>query len=109
MVQTAFVAYGGLIFEEVGVATTSGWRTHQSAMNAWIESFRPLTDAAILAVEPQRLDVVRIDREMTLTQFAASHASGVLVAQLAVINNADPTAVLPRGSDVKRVVGKPLP
>jgi predicted Zn-dependent protease len=105
----AFLAYGGLIFEEVGVATTSGWRTHQSAINGWIESFRPLTDAAILAVEPQRLDVVRIDRDMTLTQFAASHASGVPVAQLAVINNADPTAVLPRGSDVKRVVGKPTP
>jgi predicted Zn-dependent protease len=105
----AFVAYGGLIYEEVGVATTSGWRTHQTAINAWLESFRPLTDPAILAVEPQRLDVVRIDRDMTLTQFAARHASGVPVAQLAVINNADSTAVLPRGSDVKRVVGKPVP
>ena len=105
----AFVAYGSLIFEAVGVATTSGWRTHQSAINAWIESFRPLTDAAILAVEPQRLDVVRIDRDMTLTQFAARHPSSVPVAQLMVINNADSTAVLPRGSDVKRVVGKPVP
>jgi len=107
--SAAFIAYSGLIYEAVGVATTAGWRTHQTAVSTWLQSFRPLTDPAILAVQPHRLDVVRIDGEMTLTQFAARYPSTVPLAQLAVVNNIDSTAILPRGSDVKRVVGEPLP
>jgi predicted Zn-dependent protease len=101
----AFIAYGGLIYETVGLATPQGWQTHQSAVTAAIQSFGPLTDAAVLNVQPNRLDVVRLDRDVNVREFAQRYTGPVPFAELAVLNNVDSTSTLPRGSIAKRIVG----
>jgi predicted Zn-dependent protease len=105
----AFISHGGLVYEIIGMATQAGWSQHQTAITATLRSFAPLTDPAILAVQPFRLDVIRVDRDATLTDFARRYPGPVSVSALAVMNNVDSTATLPRNSFAKRVVGKPLP
>jgi hypothetical protein len=56
-------------------------------------------------VQPHRVDVVRIDRAMTLAQFNAQYPSAVPIADIALLNqlpSAD--AQLAAGSLVKRVI-----
>jgi len=105
----AFVSHGGLVYEIIGMATQAGWSQHQTAITATLRSFAPLTDPAILAVQPFRLDVIRVDRDATLTDFARRYPGPVSVSALAVMNNVDSTATLPRNSFAKRVVGRALP
>ena len=105
----AFIAHGGLVYEVIGMATQAGWSQHQTAITATLRSFAPLTDPTILAVQPFRLDVVRVDRDATLIEFARRNPGPVSVSALAVMNNVDSTAILPRDSFAKRVVGKQLP
>ncbi len=107
--SAAFISYGSLVYEVVGIATANGWRAHGRAIDATVQSFAPLTDPAILAVQPHRLDVVRIDRDLTVQQVAQRYPGPASVAQLAMLNNVDSTATLPRGTHVKRVVGRPFP
>ena len=105
----AFISHGGLVYEIIGMATQAGWSQHQSAITGTLRSFAPLTDPAILAVQPFRLDVIRVDRDATLTDFARRYPGPVSVSALAVMNNVDSTATLPRNSFAKRVVGRALP
>ncbi len=105
----AFIAHRGLVYEIVGIATQAAWRTQQGPVTATLRSFAPLSDPAILGVQPDRLDVVRVDRDATLVEFARRYPGPVSVHALAVMNNVDSTATLPRSSLVKRVVGRPLP
>jgi len=105
----AFIAHRGLVYEIIGIATQSAWRTQEGAVTATLQSFAPLTDATILAVQPNRLDVVRVDRDATLADFARRYPGPVSLSALALMNNVDSTATLSRNSLAKRVVGKPLP
>ena len=101
----AFIAYGGLIYEAVGIATPQGWQTHQSAVIGAIQSFGPLTDPAILGVQPNRLDVVQLDRDINVREFAQRYTGPIPFTELAVLSNVDSTSILPRGAIAKRVVG----
>jgi predicted Zn-dependent protease len=107
--SAAFVAYDGLVYEMIGLATPQGWQTHGAAISAALESFAPLADPVILAVRPHRLDVVRLERDLTLPAFAREYPGPASVAALGRINNVDSTATLGRGRLVKRVVGEALP
>jgi hypothetical protein len=55
------------------------------------------------------LDIVQLDRPMTLEQFAQRYPSEVSVAELALINQVEPGVELEEGRALKRVVGGPLP
>jgi hypothetical protein len=57
-------------------------------------------------VQPARVELVKLDRGMTLQQFNAQYPSTIPIEQLAIINEVtDPSTVLPAGRMVKRVVG----
>jgi predicted Zn-dependent protease len=70
-----------------------------------MRSFAPITDPEVLGVQPRRLAVVRLDREMTLDQFQREQPSVVAVRILAILNNvADEKTPLEAGRLMKRVV-----
>ena len=101
----AFIAYNGLIYEAVGIATQAGWNSHQSGITAALQSFGPLADSAVLNVQANRLDVIRLDRDLNVREFARRYTGPVPFAELAVLNNVDSTSTLPRGSIAQRIVG----
>jgi predicted Zn-dependent protease len=102
-----FIAHEGKVFQVLGYGAAGfGGSPHARTFDQSISSFRRLTDATALAVQPKRLEVVRVDGELTLEQFAQRYPSGVPFESLKLIN---PTADgrLPAGSLAKRVVDSP--
>jgi predicted Zn-dependent protease len=107
--MAVFIEFGGLVFQLLGYAPAERWGTYQSAVQSSFWSFDRLTDRAALNVQPLRLDIVTLDRTMTLSQFNQRYPSQAPIEQIALINGVDVTTSLPHGTQVKRVVGGPLP
>ncbi|MBI4538033.1 MAG: M48 family metalloprotease [Gemmatimonadetes bacterium] len=107
--SVAFVAYAAAVYRLLGYAGEAQWRAHQGAADRAIRSFRPLTDPAALGVQPWRMRVVRIDRSMTVREFAERYPGPVTADVLAQLNNVAANARLEPGVLMKRVEGQRLP
>ena len=105
----AFISYRGAIYRILGFAPEQRWSQHGPAVVRTIQSFRPMTDPAILRVQPRRVTVVTIPRAMTVAEFVAAYPGPVGVKELALLNNVDEGARFAAGERVKRVVGERLP
>jgi predicted Zn-dependent protease len=103
------IQYGGGIYRLLSYSAQASWPNYEGAARAWMQSFRPVTDPAALAVQPLRIQVVRADRAMTLGEFQQRYPSKVDLATVARINQLATGASLTAGQLVKRVVGGPLP
>jgi predicted Zn-dependent protease len=102
-----FIGYGGTTYELVAYAPTQAFEQNEAAFRKIIRSFRPLDDPKILNVQPPKIEVVKLDRPMSLTQFAQQRSGGLSVERLAVLNQvADKNAPIPAGTQLKRVVGE---
>lgn len=104
-----FVEYGTTVYRLLGYGTEAGWSGYQAVVQRTLRSFGRLSDPAILNVQPQRVDVITVDRRTTIGQLAQQRPSPVPVATLALINQIDATTPLEPGRIVKWVVGQPLP
>ena len=102
-----FIGYGGTTYELVTYAPAQAFEQNEAAFRKIIRSFRPLDDPKILNVQPPKIEVVKLDRPMSLTQFAQQRAGGLSAERLAVLNQVeDPKATLPAGTQLKRVTGE---
>lgn len=78
---------------------------YENVFRRSIGSFDRLTDRAALARQPDRLEIVRLPRSMTLTQFDRSYPSTIPISELAVINQlSGPETTMPARYPAKRVV-----
>jgi len=100
-----FVEHQKLVFQVLGYARQAQWTTHQPVIDRTLRSFAVLTDATALAVQPQRLSVITLDRASSIAELKARRASPLTVEQLALINQVRTGEVLPVGRTVKWVVG----
>src|SRR5205814_4875641 len=102
--------HGGAVYRLVGYATDARWPGVQVTVERALQSFARLTDPAALAVQPQRVDIVRIDRGgTTIEELARQRPSPVPAATLALVNQVEPQTPLESGRLVKWIVGQPLP
>lgn len=102
-----FVSHEGRTYQMLGYSPAGVYAQYQSTFQQSLGSFARLTDAAVLAVQPNRLRIVRITEGMTLAEFHRRFPSAIPIEELAIINQvAAPETVLPAGSQVKRVVGE---
>ncbi|UCF20245.1 MAG: M48 family metalloprotease [Gemmatimonadota bacterium] len=104
-----FIDYNNLTYQILGYTVANKMNTYTTTFRASLGSFNRLTDKAALGVQPKRLDLVTIDRSMTLEEFARVHPSTVPLATLELINGVQQGASIPRGTLVKRVVGEDPP
>ena len=74
-------------------------------LEAAIRSFRALTDAAALNVQPARVELVSLPEPLSGAQFAQRYPSSIPAEQVYIINGIEATTVVPRGTLLKRVVG----
>jgi predicted Zn-dependent protease len=103
--HVAHLAHRGLTFRLLTFAAAAAFGAFEASSLRIMRSFAPVTDPEILGVQPRRLVVVRLDREMTLDQFQRGQPSVVPVRILAILNNvADGETRLEAGRLVKRVV-----
>lgn len=101
----AWIQHDGRVYQVIGFTPAQAYASYDRALASTIGSFAVLSDPTTLAIQPNRLRLVRLPEAMTVAQFAARYPSAVPVAELAVLNQAaGPDAVLPGGSLAKRVV-----
>ena len=101
----SYLRHGGLTYQLLGYSAAPQYGNYGAALEQAIRSFGPVSDPAIVNVQPQRIDVVKIEAPMTVTEFARRFSSAVPAQTLAILNgfpNAEST--LPAGTLVKRVV-----
>jgi predicted Zn-dependent protease len=107
--EAEFLTWRGGVFRILGYAPSARWSTYASVVSRSMGSFAPVTDRAVLDVQPQRLQLVTIPRAMTVTEFNQRYPSAVPVEEVARLNRRAVGDVLPAGTRVKRVVGDALP
>jgi predicted Zn-dependent protease len=105
----AFVAHGDHVFELLGAAPQQRFADHESALRAALASFTRETSAAVLGVQPWRIDLVTPKRAMSPEEFAKAYPGPAPAADLALMNQIPEGGSYAAGVTVKRVVGKPLP
>ncbi|MBA3318084.1 MAG: M48 family metalloprotease [Gemmatimonadales bacterium] len=102
----SFISYGGSTFGLMGYTAQGGLQNYQDDFQGTINSFNRLQNSAALEVKPATIELVKVPREMTLTQFNQAYPSTATIEELAIINEIEgPDSVIPRGRTVKRVVG----
>ena len=101
--------YGGQVFRLFTYTRDDKWRPYGRVMEGSAGSFKRLTQRRYLDVEPARVEIVRLDRAMTLAEFDRRYPSSIDLAELAIVNGVAEDARLERGTSLKRIVGGELP
>ncbi len=104
-----FVEHDGAVFRLLGYAPETRWPTYQAVAEQALQSFARLTDPAALTVQPQRVNIAKLDRRTTIEELARQRPAPVSVATLALINQVEPQTPLESGRFVKWIGGQPLP
>ncbi|HET7755459.1 MAG TPA: M48 family metalloprotease [Anaeromyxobacteraceae bacterium] len=102
----SFLSHGGQTFGILSYTAPESLSGYDAAFRKTIASFGPLNDPAALAVQPAKIELVKVPRQMTLAEFNAQFPSSVPVEQVAVANGLDPKAgTFKAGETAKRIVG----
>jgi predicted Zn-dependent protease len=102
----SFISFGGTTFGIMGYTPAGKLGTYGSEFERTIRSFSELRDPSKLNVQPAKVEVIKVPRDMTLEQFNAQYPSSIPIEQLAIINEVEgPSTLLPGGRLIKRVVG----
>ncbi len=104
-----FFPYAGQVFKLLTYTQDDKWSPNSRAMEKAAGSFRRLTDRRYIDVEAKKIDTIRLDRAMTLEEFARRYPSTVDIETLSIINGVAPTDRLEAGQRLKRIVGGELP
>jgi predicted Zn-dependent protease len=99
----SYIQLDGNTYRLMAYTPSQKYSAYRAALVQSTRSFRRLTDPAILAVQPVRVQLVRIPRNMTISEFNQSYPSKVPVAQVALINGVDASTTIPAGTLLKRV------
>ncbi len=101
-----FLQYGGSTFGLMGYTPQGKLGSYDQVFQSTIRSFSELRDGSKINVQPAKVELIKLDRSMTLQQFNAQYPSSIPIDQVAIINEVpDATTMLPAGRMVKRVVG----
>jgi hypothetical protein len=89
-----------------------GWKlqSYAAAFRQTAGSFSELRGQAALSVQPAKVELIKLTKEMTLTQFNQEYPSTIPIEHLAIINELDGReTAIPVGRTVKRVTGGKAP
>ena len=102
----SFVSYGGQTFGLMGYTPAGKLSSYDQVFQGTIRSFSQLRDQSKINVQPARVELVKVPRQMTLEQFNAQYPSSISIEEVAIINELEgPGSMIPAGQTVKRVVG----
>ncbi len=107
--RVVFVEHDGHVFRLLGFAKTSSWSSHVRRLTETLTSFRRETDRRVLAVQPARLRLIRVDSAMTVDRFAERYDATIDPGTLAAINGLEQGGRLAAGRSYKVVQGGNLP
>ncbi len=105
----AFIAHQGQVFRILGYAPEARWDARSGVVRGAVDSFQPVTDQAVLDVQPRRIQLVRTDGAMTLEAFHQRFPSTVPAETVGLINRVQPGQSIPSGTLMKRITGQGAP
>ena len=98
------VAHGEHTYRLVTYAPQQAFQAQQNFLWQLATSFGPVTDPKILNAKPKQLQIIEIDRAMTLAQFNERYPASIPIEELAVINQVTgASSQLEKGALIKRV------
>jgi predicted Zn-dependent protease len=102
----SFISFGGTTFGILAYTRGGKLGNYDNVFKNTIRSFGELRDQSKLNVQPARIELVKLDRSMTLQEFNARYPSSLPIEQLAIINEVEgPSTTLAAGRTIKRVMG----
>ena len=104
-----FKAHEGQVFRMICYTSADKMKTFSNQMYRSLPSFKRLTDKRYLNVHAKKLKIAKLTRTMSLEQFNRQNPSTIELDALAVLNGVEASEVLPKGTLVKRIVGKDPP
>jgi predicted Zn-dependent protease len=105
----AFVEHQNRVYQLMSYTVDQRFRGYEQSLSDSLLSFGRLTDRRYIDVSPKRVDLVRIDRDMTIEEFNRRYPSNIDLQTLAIINHVEPGESLRSGQRYKRVTGGELP
>lgn len=105
----AFLPAGGGSLMLVGYTGVQGVPTYGPVFQAVAQSYKPLTDPAALAVQPARIELVKVPRDMSVAEFVQVFPSSVPPEVVATVNGVAKDGRLEAGRTAKRIVGGVAP
>ena len=101
----AWIDYGGRTYQLVGLAESQAANGHAEEFRDAFRSFGPATDARLLDVRPNRINIVRLGRATTFEDFNRRYPSVVDAEEVALLNRVSGgRSRLRAGGRMKRVV-----
>lgn len=104
-----FIAHQGMVVQLLAYGPQAAWSANAAAVGETMRSFKKITDPAILNVQPWRISLITLDRDMSVDEFVQRYPTPVTAAKVALLNDMDPGTRFTKGQLVKRVVGAALP
>ncbi len=104
-----FVSLDSRTYRLLGHAAEVNEPRYRDTFRASLKTFERLTDRAALAVTPARLEMVVLDRDLTLEEFYRRYPSTVPLETIALINGRAPGDRLTAGMTIKPVTAGELP
>jgi predicted Zn-dependent protease len=101
----SFVRHGDLTYTMLGYAPSSRVGRYAASIERTLNSFAPVTDPALLTVEPKRIELVRLRESMTAEEFVSRHPSTVNEETVFRINGIRASDRIEAGTLLKRVTG----
>ncbi|MFH1573490.1 MAG: LysM peptidoglycan-binding domain-containing protein, partial [Acidobacteriota bacterium] len=103
-VLAAFIHYGENLYQIAGMTGESSYSRFRPAFDAALRSFRELNDPRLLSVQPDRLQLHRVQGTETLRDILRSRPhSRISLDDLALLNRIDPDQPLRPGTMIKLV------
>jgi predicted Zn-dependent protease len=101
----AFIRYNNTTYGILGYSPIQRYASYQNVFRSSIGTFKQLTDPSALNVQPARIEIVTLPRDMTIDTFIQTYPSSVSADEIKLINDAPTGTQLKQGKLVKRVVG----
>jgi predicted Zn-dependent protease len=102
----SFLSFGGRTYQLLAYTPGQLLGQYERTFLQTVGSFSELRDPAALAVQPNKVNVVRLTENMTLAEFNQRYPSAVPIEDLAIINQVDgPSSQLAAGTLAKQVQG----
>ena len=103
--MVAFFGYNGRTYQVLGYAPQGRFAQHDRTIRGVMGSFAPLTDPALLNVQPDRIRIVQLTAPTTIAALAQRYPSSASADELALLNQVpDASSTLPAGTAAKVVV-----
>lgn len=102
--RATFIAHGGRVFQLLAYGPSGAWAERRAVAETAVASFRPLTDPAVLGLQPRRIRIIELDAPTTLAEIARTRRGvRATVEELALLNGVEEGARLGVGTVVKVV------